>query len=178
MVTGLLNTKTQSYFVFETAFGWIGVSASGKGITCLTLPQPTESDATKALNLDKSEWSPECFQDMAARLKEYFKGFNVDFSDSLDLSGATDFQRRVWEVTRSVPYGETRSYGWVAQQLCQPQAARGVGQALGQNPIPIIIPCHRIIGSDGKLHGFGGGLDLKRRLLDLEAGAKGLSTPK
>jgi methylated-DNA-[protein]-cysteine S-methyltransferase len=75
----------------------------------------------------------------------------------------------VWEITRLIPYGETRSYAWVAEQIGQPRAVRAVGQALGKNPLPIIIPCHRVITSNGKLGGFGGGLEMKKRLLSLEA---------
>ncbi|GAI87660.1 unnamed protein product, partial [marine sediment metagenome] len=74
-----------------------------------------------------------------------------------------------WEETRLIPYGETRSYAWVAKQVGKPKAARAVGQAMGSNPLPIIIPCHRVITSNGKLGGFGGGLEMKRQLLSLEA---------
>ncbi len=96
----------------------------------------------------------------------------ASFPDELDLSTATPFQRQVWEKTRLIPYGETRSYSWVAEQIGKPGAARAVGQALGRNPLPIIIPCHRVVASDGKLCGFAGGLGMKRRLLSLEASAK------
>jgi len=90
------------------------------------------------------------------------------FPDRLDLSGATPFQRMVWEATRLIPYGETRSYAWVAGQVNKPGAARAVGQALGRNPLPIIIPCHRVIRGDGSLGGFSNGLEVKERLLHLE----------
>ena len=106
------------------------------------------------------------------RLKTYFSGYKVTFPDKLDLSGATPFQRKVWEITTIIPYGETRSYAWVAEQMGKSGAARAVGQALGTNPLPIIIPCHRVIASDGKLCGFGGGVERKRYLLSLEASAR------
>jgi len=103
------------------------------------------------------------------RFKTYFRGGKIIFPDELDLSGATPFQRKVWEITRLIPYGETRSYAWVAEQVNNPQAARAVGQALARNPLPIIIPCHRVITTNGKLGGFSGGVETKRRLLQLEA---------
>jgi methylated-DNA-[protein]-cysteine S-methyltransferase len=105
------------------------------------------------------------------RLASYFAGHKVDFPDRLDLSAAYDFQREVWEATRLIPYGETRSYSWVAAQIEKPKAVRAVGQALGRNPLPVIIPCHRVLASDGALGGFGGGLVMKRFLLNLEKSA-------
>ncbi|MBN1692717.1 MAG: MGMT family protein [Dehalococcoidales bacterium] len=95
-------------------------------------------------------------------------GQRVDFPDKLDLQGATDFQRKVWEATKQIPYGQTRSYEWVAKQVGKPGAARAVGQALGKNPLPVVVPCHRVITCDGKSGGFGGGLAMKKRLLALE----------
>jgi len=107
------------------------------------------------------------------QLHEYLRGERRGFDLSLDLRG-TPFQLDVWKATRAVPYGETRSYGEIASSIGRPRAARAVGQALGANPIPIVIPCHRIIGSSGNLRGFGGGLPLKERLLALERGALSL----
>ena len=105
------------------------------------------------------------------RFKVYCRGQKAAFPDQLDLSRATPFQCQVWEATRLIPYGETRSYAWVASQVKRPEAARAVGQALGRNPLAIIVPCHRVIASDGKLCGFGGGLEMKEHLLHLEAQA-------
>ncbi len=102
------------------------------------------------------------------RMSAYFEGKNVDFNAPLDLSGATPFQRKVWAATCLIPYGETRSYAWLANRIEKPGAFRAAGHALGQNPLPIIVPCHRVIGSDGGLCGFGGGLEMKKRLLELE----------
>ena len=92
----------------------------------------------------------------------------MDFADRLDLSSATAFQRDVWEATLRIPFGETRSYSWVAAQIGKPQAARAVGQALGRNPLPVIIPCHRVIATDGSLAGFGSGIWRKEWLLNHE----------
>jgi len=102
------------------------------------------------------------------RLRMYFRGQETAFPVKLDLSGATAFQRDVWEITRAIPYGETRSYGWVAGQIKKPGAARAAGQALGRNPLPIIIPCHRVIAGNGGLGGFSGGIECKKQLLRLE----------
>jgi methylated-DNA-[protein]-cysteine S-methyltransferase len=100
-------------------------------------------------------------------LNEYFSSERKAFSVSLDMQG-TDFQKRVWNALLSVPFGETRSYGQIANQLGNPKAMRAVGAANGRNPVPIIVPCHRVIGANGDLTGFGGGLEVKTYLLGLE----------
>ena len=107
---------------------------------------------------------------LVRELDAYFAGRLRQFTVPLDLRG-TAFQLRVWEVLYGIPYGETRSYGEVAQAVGKPKAARAVGQANGRNPISIIVPCHRVIGSDGGLTGYGGGLHRKKALLDLESAA-------
>jgi methylated-DNA-[protein]-cysteine S-methyltransferase len=101
------------------------------------------------------------------QLGEYFAGKRKTFSVDLDMRG-TDFQRNVWEALLAIPFGETRSYGQLAKQLGNPRASRAVGAANGRNPVSIIVPCHRVIGSSGKLTGFAGGLDVKAHLLKLE----------
>jgi len=105
------------------------------------------------------------------RLGAYFGGHKAAFADRLDFSGATSFQRQVWQITRLIPYGETRSYTWVAEQIKRPKAMRAVGQALARNPLPVIVPCHRVLNIDGKLGGYTGGIEMKKRLLSLEAPA-------
>ena len=107
------------------------------------------------------------FEAVAAQLDEYFRGVRTQFELPLAPQG-NPFQQRVWDVLRRIPYGETRSYGYVARELGDSSLARDVGTAIGRNPIGIIVPCHRVIGADGKLVGFAGGLDRKRFLLDLE----------
>ncbi len=112
------------------------------------------------------------FPKVRAQLEEYFAGERREFDVPLALEG-TDWQQRVWSELQRIPYGETRSYGAVAVAACEvtgARAARAVGAANHQNPVAIIVPCHRVVGADGKLVGFGGGLEVKRRLLDLEAG--------
>ncbi len=105
---------------------------------------------------------------VADELLEYFSGTRTEFTVPLSPTG-TDFQRAVWRALQQIPYGETRAYGEIAKAVGKPGAARAVGTANHRNPIPIIIPCHRVVGSNGQLCGFGGGLGVKRRLLELEA---------
>ncbi len=104
------------------------------------------------------------------QLHGYLTGERKAFDLPLDLRG-TQFQRDVWTALSTIPYGMTRTYGEMAEQIGRPKAVRAVGQAVGANPVPIVIPCHRVIGHDGHLVGFGGGLPLKERLLSLERGA-------
>ncbi len=106
------------------------------------------------------------------QLGEYFAGERNEFSVALDMRG-TRFQRDVWEALLAIPFGETRSYGQLARQLGNPRATRAVGAANGRNPVSIIVPCHRVIGSSGKLTGFAGGLEVKAHLLALEDGGDG-----
>ena len=110
----------------------------------------------------------EPFEKVRHQLREYFEGKRRDFDIPLSLEG-TDFQLSVWHELRGIPYGTTVSYGEVAKRIDNPKAVRAVGAANGRNPIPIIVPCHRVIGSHGDLTGFGGGLDTKEALLRLEA---------
>jgi methylated-DNA-[protein]-cysteine S-methyltransferase len=108
------------------------------------------------------------------QLEQYFAGERREFDLPLELDGPA-FHRRVWEALLTIPYGETRSYGEIAAQVGDPGSARAVGFANGRNPIAIVVPCHRVIGADGSLTGYGGGLPRKRQLLDLEAGRLALT---
>ncbi len=114
------------------------------------------------------------FSDARAQLEEYFAGRRTRFHLQLAPTG-TRFQLDVLEALQEIPYGETQSYGDVARRIGRPRAVRAVGTANGRNPLPIVIPCHRVIGSDGSLTGYGGGLDAKRFLLELERGGRGAS---
>ena len=166
-------TQQLNYIIFNTDTGWIGVLSSAKGLLSTTLPQPSAHEVRQLLgnSVNCAIWSPHLFKDLMERLKVYFSGHSTTFPDKLDLSRATHFQREVWEITRLIPYGETRSYTWVAEQIEKPQAMQAVGQALSKNPLPIIVPCHRVVASGGKLGGFSGGVEMKRYLLSLEASA-------
>lgn len=117
-----------------------------------------------------AEWKEDAafFTQVIRQLQEYFAGARRDFEIPLLMEG-TDFQKRVWKNLQKIPYGETISYGELAKKIGDPKAVRAVGAANGQNPLPIIVPCHRVIGTNGSLTGFGGGLENKRKLLDLES---------
>ena len=167
-------TQQLAYIIFETKMGWVGILGSRRGIRRTTLPQSSAQDTRRLLGepANCTEPSPNLFVSLIAHFQAYFNGVRVDFPDKLDLPTASPFQRRVWAITRRIPYGNTRSYKWVAEQMEKPGASRAVGQALGRNPLPIIVPCHRVVATDGSLGGFGGGLEMKRRLLYLEAQAQ------
>jgi methylated-DNA-[protein]-cysteine S-methyltransferase len=113
------------------------------------------------------------FAEAIRQLEAYFRGELKEFDLPVRMEG-TEFQLSVWKELRKIPYGETRTYGELAKTIGNPKAMRAVGLANGQNPIPIIVPCHRVIGSDGSLTGFGGGIENKKKLLELERGQRRL----
>jgi methylated-DNA-[protein]-cysteine S-methyltransferase len=115
----------------------------------------------------------DAFPEVRTQLEEYFAAARREFDLELELIG-TDWELKVWDALRRIPYGETRSYGQIADEVCTPAAARAVGLANGRNPVALIVPCHRVIGASGALTGYGGGLERKRTLLDLEAGRPAL----
>lgn len=117
----------------------------------------------------KTDWqrAPAFFKEAKAQLTAYLSGDLKTFDLPLAPEG-TDFQKRVWQALMTIPYGAVKSYGWIARKIGNPKAVRAVGGANGKNPLPIVIPCHRVIGSNGSLTGFGGGLALKQRLIELE----------
>jgi O-6-methylguanine DNA methyltransferase len=160
--------------VCNTKLGWVGLAFSKKGLRSATLPQTSANAAEEELRrrgagepIDATEAG-----DWPQLLRRYASGEPVSFSDGLDLDQGTPFQRRVWQTLLEIPRGETRSYRWVAEQIGRSEAARAVGQAVGANPLAIVVPCHRVVASDGGLGGYGGGLALKERLLRIE-GARG-----
>ena len=156
----------------QTAFGWVGVAWSDEGLAAITLPVSTEAQALGQLpeprettaGLEPGLDVPA----LLAKLRSYFEGGQVAFDEPLDPTMGTEFQRRVWKLTREIPRGQTRTYGQLARMAGSPGAARAVGQAMAHNPWPIIVPCHRVVGSDGSLTGFGGGVEMKRRMLQME----------
>ena len=165
-------TGQLKYVTFDTRMGWVGILGSTRGVMRATLPQTSAEEARRLLGEPADHAGPSrcLFENMIARLRSYFQAERVDFPDELDLVGATSFQIKVWGATRLIPYDNTRSYRWLAAQIARPGAARAVGLALARNPLPIIIPCHRVVNSDGRLGGFSGGLEMKRQLLHLESG--------
>ena len=123
----------------------------------------------------RDEWEPaeEPFADVREQLDEYFAGGRTTFDLPLTMTGSP-FQRRVWRALQDIPYGETISYGELARRVGAPATPRNVGSANGRNPVSVIVPCHRVIGADSSLTGYGGGLERKRILLELEAGVLAL----
>ena len=166
-------TRQLYYAIFKVDTGWMGVTGTAEGLRHIVFPQFSAQDVQSLLGygFNSAIRSPKLFHNLTERLRKYFRGDKTDFPVKLDLSGATDFQCAVWEKARVIPYGETRSYGWLAEQINKPRAARAVGQALGRNPLPVIIPCHRVLAANGSLGGFSGGIGMKIRLLRLEAEA-------
>jgi methylated-DNA-[protein]-cysteine S-methyltransferase len=125
-----------------------------------------EFDRLPVAEWQRNDGSP-MLMEAARQLQAYFAGALLEFQLPLDIEG-TGFQKRVWGQVAAIPYGETRSYLQIAQALGSPGAVRAVGAANGANPVPIVVPCHRVIGAKGKLVGYGGGLGMKKRLLELE----------
>lgn len=162
-----------AYDIFATELGWVMAVASTEGFRHLTLPQPSPLEALALVGPDgdKASLRPGWFRSLQQQLEAYFAGEVVSFDFPLDTVGAPAFFQSVWQACRTIPYGETRSYAWLAAQSGSPRAVRAVGQAMARNRLPILVPCHRVIASDGSLCGFRDGLDLKRRLLNMEAKA-------
>jgi O-6-methylguanine DNA methyltransferase len=157
---------------FHTDWGRIELAASENGILAILLP-PADRTGRKngrmpARDAEPSGPASSILNQATQELSEYVDGKRRNFSVPVDLSHGTPFQRRVWRAILRIPYGRVRSYRWVAEKVGGKQYARAVGMALGSNPVPIIVPCHRIIAHDGSLGGFGCGLPMKRRLLKLE----------
>lgn len=158
--------------VFQTPWGWMGISETTKGIDVVVLPQASRQAVSSKLQAASAELlegqaSPR-LREAQAQLTDYLAGARRSFDLPLDLSRGTSFQRKVWRTLRHVSYGQLRSYQWVAVRVGGSQYARAVGNAVGANPMPIVIPCHRIVAQDASLGGFSGGLPTKRKLLTLE----------
>lgn len=157
------------------AYKWIAspigkyiVAENGKGITFLEHAENERDERLKKEMASMEEKDTLLLLEAERQLQEYFRGERQNFDLPLDAHG-TPFQLKVWEALRQVPYGETRSYKEIAAAVDNPKGVRAIGMANNRNPIAIITPCHRIIGANGKLVGYAGGLELKRYLLDLEA---------
>jgi methylated-DNA-[protein]-cysteine S-methyltransferase len=154
-----------AYKIVESPVGKLKVVASDKGLVAILW----ENDKPKRVRLGELVENPQhpVLLKTEKQLAEYFAGKRKQFSVALDMRG-TSFQKNVWEALLAIPFGETRSYGQLAKQLGNPNASRAVGAANGRNPLSIIVPCHRVIGSTGKLTGFAGGMQTKVQLLELE----------
>ncbi|MFC0599191.1 methylated-DNA--[protein]-cysteine S-methyltransferase [Streptomyces palmae] len=157
---------TRVHTVLDSPYGPLTLVATEEGVLCgLYMTEQRHRPAQETFGPP----DPEPFAEAARQLAAYFAGELTEFTLPLQLFG-TPFQQRVWAELRSIPYGETISYGTLAERIGRPTASRAVGLANGKNPIGIIVPCHRVVGGSGSLTGYGGGLDRKRRLLDFESG--------
>ncbi len=165
----------------HSAIGPLFLAASAQGLVALEfdarLPgqqsiRPNPRDLREENKAFKFEDSARHMQPYVNELEEYFAGNRREFTFPLDLRG-TDFQRACWRALQAIPYGETRTYADIARAVGKPNAFRAVGMANNRNPIAIVVPCHRVIASDGTLCGYGGGLDVKRKLLELEGALSG-----
>ena len=158
-----MTRNTMTFCWIESPIGRLLVAGDGTGLRLVGFP------SGKGARTPEADWIEDAgrFADVRAQLDGYFKGSRRTFDLALAPDG-TPFQRQVWNALRDIPYGETISYGELARRVGNPKAVRAVGAANGQNPLPIVVPCHRVVGADGRLVGFGGGLDVKRALLELE----------
>ena len=158
-----------AYRTMATPVGELVLTASETGLTGVYFPTSRSHPLPRSARggLSGSGGTNDLLNRVAAQLGQYFAGTRTTFDLPLEPTG-TDFQLSVWDLLRKIPYGVTTSYGELARRLGDPRATRAVGAANGANPIPIIVPCHRVVGSKGELTGFGGGLDRKRWLLEHE----------
>ncbi len=156
---------SHSYKMIRTPVGILKLIASDKGLVAVLWPNDN-TQRTKLTEGRENKKHPILLQ-AEKQIQDYFGGKLKKFSVPLDMKG-TDFQKRVWKALLKIPYGRTKSYGELASQIGSPLASRAVGMANGRNPISIIVPCHRVIGANGKLTGFAGGLEVKAQLLHLE----------
>jgi len=178
--------------VFRTPLGWMGLSASAKGVSAIVLPKSsrraveralaTRGDTRRGPRGTRQEQSVtrlraaapfgaqarHALREAQRQVMRYLAGKSRSLDFPIDLGGGTSFQRRVWQTALRIPYGRARSYHWIASKVGGKKYARAVGNALGANPLPLIVPCHRVVAHDASLGGFSGGLTVKRKLLDLE----------
>ena len=163
-----MNTMTEQYLhtTIDSPIGELLLVGDEEGLRGLYMQEGRTRMAVR------SSWreADEPFADVREQLGEYFAGERTDFDLPLEMGG-TEFEREVWGELERIPYGQTTSYGEIARRVGRPDRARAVGAANGRNPISVIVPCHRVIGADGSLTGYGGGLERKRFLLELEGGA-------
>ena len=158
-----MGTSVVYYSYYASPVGDLLLASNGTALTLVSFPEGKAARQPEADWLRRNGW----FDRVKHQLIAYFAGELMDFDLPLAPAG-TDFQRRVWTALRTIPYGETRSYRDIAIQIGQPGAVRAVGAANGQNPLPLIVPCHRVIGADGSLAGFSGGINNKKYLLRME----------
>ncbi|NKB55407.1 MAG: methylated-DNA--[protein]-cysteine S-methyltransferase [Alphaproteobacteria bacterium] len=162
------NTKRVSsaithYTYQESPVGPLLIAGAGEVVMLINFPTGSQAQQPRP------DWVRDdaMFAEAKVQLTEYFAGARTDFTMPIEMDG-TDFQKEVWTALRAVPFGETVGYGELAERIGRPKASRAVGAANHANPLPIVVPCHRVIGSDRSLTGFGGGLETKQTLLEFE----------
>jgi methylated-DNA-[protein]-cysteine S-methyltransferase len=162
--------STIRFHVTETDLGPVPVTLSDKGLHSIELPFATREDAMRSVAESGATdpVSPAEAEKIDAMIDALVTGHPVTGALPIDWTGITPFRRQVLEECGRIPAGQTKSYGWLAAKVGHPNAARAVGRVMATNPWPLLIPCHRVVGSTGALHGYGGGLPLKERLLQIE----------
>ena len=166
------------YDLFPTPMGWMSVLASPKGIRrCALRSTPDRAVAELGPEVERALQDATSLAPVRETLLAYLRGEGVSLDDvPLDMEGVPSFSKAAWEACRRIPMGETRSYAWLAREVGRPGAFRAAGQAMARNRFSLFVPCHRVIGSDGGLHGYGGGLDVKAGLLEMERAARARSS--
>jgi len=152
------NKSFQFYDIYKSPIGTLFLIYMGKFLSGISLRKPIGISFKKGVASDR----------FIGELSMYFTGSDSAFSQKIKFLTGTEFERKIWSVLKEIPFGETRSYKWVAGRSGNALAVRAVGQALSKNPVPIVLPCHRVIESDGSIGGYSSGTDIKRRLLDME----------
>jgi methylated-DNA-[protein]-cysteine S-methyltransferase len=147
-----------AYDIFDSPLGRLYLTFSGDSLSGISFSKPSDISFRKGS-------APKNF---IKELDSYFKGLNSKFAQKIRFLSGTEFEIKVWHALHEIPYGETRTYKWTAEKIGKPAAVRAVGQALSKNPIPIVIPCHRVIESDGSIGGYSSGVNIKKRLLEME----------
>lgn len=166
---------SREFRVVSTAAGFVAFAAGDLGLRRVWLPESSESTLRRRVAADMADAreNPRLLPGLAAALRDYFEGRPVRFDTPFDWSGRSEFDIAVWKACAEIGYGRTQSYQDLASRVGRPRGARAVGAAMGRNPIPVVVPCHRVLRSDGELGGYSGpgGIAFKRRLLDMESAA-------
>lgn len=157
----------ENLFRYRSPVGLLECSFLGSALTGVSIGRETKGPSSGPGQSREMRSTP-ATRRLKSQLDAYFAGSAASFDLCVSFAEGTEFEREVWLALREIPRGEVRSYQWLAGRLGRPNAARAVGQALGRNPLPVILPCHRVVRSDGSLGGFSCGLDVKRKLLELE----------
>jgi len=162
----------RTFILFRAKLGWMGLVEGGEGVERIYLPEPSREDLRERIvkEFPDGREGGHALTQAKREILEYFDGGRKKFGMLLDLSSATPFQRKVYQLMLAIPFGKVHTYRWLAEKIGNPKGLRAVGNANGKNRWPLVVPCHRIVGSDGRLTGFSapGGLDLKAELLKLE----------